>query len=122
MRKICTILDLPPPVTNKNFKRHCTKLLEAAKTTARASMKSAADALIAARTTAAEESPRDVAVSTDGTWMKRGFSSVYSVQTAISWDSQKVLDVEVLSKYCSLCTAKLALVRKGQITQEAYDM
>lgn len=42
--------------------------------------------------------PTDSAVSTDGdgTWMKRGFSSVYGVQTTIAWDSGKVIDVEIL--------------------------
>lgn len=48
----------------------------------------------------------DVAVSFDGTWAKRGFTSLTGVVFAISVDSGEVLDYTVLSKACQKCSLK----------------
>lgn len=50
-----------------------------------------------------EESLYDIAVSGDGTWRKRGFSSSYGVVTAMSTITGKALDCEVMSKECKQC-------------------
>jgi hypothetical protein len=42
-------------------------------------------------------------ISIDGTWQKRGYSSHNGVVTAISLDTKKCLDVEVLSDKCQQC-------------------
>ena len=39
----------------------------------------------------------DAAVSYDGTWMRRGYASLYGAFIAISWDNSNVLDYAVLS-------------------------
>ena len=39
----------------------------------------------------------------DGTWQKRGYSSHNGVVTAISLDTKKCLDVEILSDKCQQC-------------------
>ena len=39
----------------------------------------------------------------DGTWHKRGHSSMHGVVSAISVDNVKVLDVDVSSTFCMLC-------------------
>ena len=44
-----------------------------------------------------------VAVSVDGTWHKRGFSSKCGVVAAILVDTVEVIDFEVLSKHCYQC-------------------
>ena len=46
----------------------------------------------------------DVAVSFDGTWHHRGFKSSHGVGVVMSIDTGEVLDVEVLSKDCSICS------------------
>ena len=48
----------------------------------------------------------DVGVSVDGTWQRRGFSSNNGVVTAISIDTGKVVDVEIMSKICKGCKQK----------------
>ena len=48
----------------------------------------------------------DAAVSFDGTWAKRGFTSLTGVVFAISLDSGEVLDYAVLSKACQKCARK----------------
>ncbi|EFN69934.1 hypothetical protein EAG_00287, partial [Camponotus floridanus] len=42
-------------------------------------------------------------VSGDGSWRKRGFSSLFGLVTLIGWYTGKVLDVCVKSKYCKVC-------------------
>ena len=44
-----------------------------------------------------------VAVSIDGTWHKRGYSSKYGVVVAILVETVEVIDYEVLSKHCFEC-------------------
>lgn len=45
----------------------------------------------------------DIPIAFDGTWQKRGFVSKNACCTVTSVDTGKVLDVEVLTKYCSGC-------------------
>lgn len=49
----------------------------------------------------------------DGSWQKRGFTSLNGVITATSIDTGKVLDVECLSKYCFICKGKRVLDHDG---------
>ena len=46
----------------------------------------------------------DAAVSFDGTWAKRGFTSLTGVVFVLSVDTGEVLDYHVLSKSCQTCT------------------
>ena len=48
----------------------------------------------------------DTAVSFDGTWAKRGFTSQTSVVFVISVDTGKVLDCHLLSKFCQKYSLK----------------
>nr|XP_047144770.1 uncharacterized protein LOC124818251 [Hydra vulgaris] len=47
----------------------------------------------------------DVVVSYDGTWQKRGHSSLNGVVAVIASDSGKCVDYQVLSKICNVCTS-----------------
>jgi len=48
----------------------------------------------------------DVAVSFDGTWAKRGFTSLRDVVFVISVDTGEVLGYHVMSKSCHRCSLK----------------
>ena len=48
----------------------------------------------------------DPAVSFDGTWAKRGFTSLTGVVFVVSVDTGEVLDYHVLSKACQRCSLK----------------
>lgn len=50
------------------------------------------------------EGNSDISVAYDGSWQKRGFKSKNGIATLTSFDTGKVLDLEVLTKYCSGCT------------------
>ena len=46
---------------------------------------------------------KQLIVSGDGTWKKRGFTSLYGVSAIIGYYSGKVVDVMVKSAYCKIC-------------------
>ncbi|XP_054259610.1 circumsporozoite protein-like [Macrosteles quadrilineatus] len=48
----------------------------------------------------------DLSVGIDGTWQKRGYSSLNGVVTVSCIDTGKILDAEVFSKYCHSCACK----------------
>lgn len=86
-RKLYAFLDLPTPVAKKNYQRHVKNLHQAAKATASLSMNNAAEVGFTQRVAAGEESPAEIAVTADGTWMRRGYSSLYGMQTVIAWET-----------------------------------
>jgi len=45
----------------------------------------------------------ELTVSGDGTWKKRGFSSLFGVSSIIGYYTGKVIDVIVKSSYCKVC-------------------
>ena len=45
----------------------------------------------------------NISVSYDGTWMKRGFTSLYGVGVAIDILTGLVVDYHIMSKYCHAC-------------------
>ena len=63
-----------------------------------------------------ETSTIDVAVTVDGTWAKRGFTSNFGVVPAMSVDTGEIIDVAVMSKYCDEC-ANWSWLRQDAFTQ-----
>jgi len=51
-----------------------------------------------------ERPPNDLKISGDGSWKKRGFTSLYGVATLIGYYSGKIIDLVVKSRYCQACT------------------
>lgn len=47
--------------------------------------------------------PHKLKVSGDGSWKKRGFTSLFSVTTIIGYYSGKIIDLVVKSGYCQAC-------------------
>ena len=47
----------------------------------------------------------NIAVSCDGTWQKRGYSSLNGVVSVINVETGKVIDYRVLTKKCAQCTS-----------------
>ncbi|GFV17908.1 uncharacterized protein TNCV_2770771 [Trichonephila clavipes] len=54
----------------------------------------------------ANDNNTNIAVALDGTWHKRGYSSLNGVVCAMSVENGKVIDFEALTKYCSSCKGK----------------
>lgn len=102
-RTMCAVLNLPPPPTK--FASYNARLLDASTTTVRNSMAKAAEEL--KKEAFYSDGDLETAVTVDGTWMKRGYSSLHGVVAAISADTGKVLDFEVESKFCHICARNL---------------
>ena len=82
----------------EELSKYCYQIKDSAKRVAERSMSNAASKL------RGDAIYADVGVSVDGTWQRKGFSSMNGVVTAISIDSGKVLDTAILSKNCKGCT------------------
>ena len=113
--KFCAALNMPHPLSQTSYQGHVKILLESSKTVAEASMVRAA-AQVKEQTGSA-----DISVSYDGTWMRRGFASLFGAFVAISWETGKVIDFEVLSRYCHECVTLTRKLHSGSLSQEQYD-
>ena len=115
-------LNLPPPT--QTYSTNMKLLAEQATTEARRSMQQAADEVKAIQ-------GRDIRVSVDGTWQRRGYSSKQGVVTVLSNlgqnESNKVIDTEVLSTFCHTClqtnndNIKLSTIKKGHTCAKNHD-
>ena len=121
LKKICATLDMPPPLAKKSFDFHRSTLQQATEILAQESMSRWAADLVSLRTSRHAVNPADVVVSTNGTWMRRGYSSLCAVQTVLSLDTKKILDVEILSKSCARCRSWRSRLDKHEVSKEEYD-
>lgn len=95
-KTLCSVLNTPaPPVL---YNKVNSVLLESLEKVAEQCMQDAAIEAVNDN-----NGCNEIAVALDGTWQKRGHSSLHGVVTATSVDTGKVLDVECLSKYCMSC-------------------
>ena len=63
------------------------------------------------------ERPTDhLKVSGDGSWKKRGYTSLYGVTTLIGYYSGKVIDLDVKSGYCHTCA-----IKKSTMNDEEFE-
>ncbi|GFV25906.1 uncharacterized protein TNCV_3868731 [Trichonephila clavipes] len=90
----CGVMNLPPPP--KRFYESLHALNNATEKVAKVSM-----ALAAAETLSFNNGNPNVPVAIDGTWQKKGHTSLNGVVTAVSVDTGKVVDAEILSRKCS---------------------
>ncbi|GFU54021.1 uncharacterized protein TNCV_246511 [Trichonephila clavipes] len=90
----CGVMNLPPPP--KRFYESLHALNNATEKVAKVSM-----ALAAAETLSFNNGNPNVPVAIDGTWQKRSHTSLNGVVTAVSVNTGKVVDAEILSRKCS---------------------
>lgn len=102
LSRFCNNLDLPGPVAKRAFERHSKQIRDAAVLEAKESMSVAVEEIRQLNGCEGDELA-DIAINIDGTWMKRGHSSLYCAVFAISWQTDKVIDYAVLSKFCYEC-------------------
>ncbi|GFW19252.1 uncharacterized protein TNCV_255791 [Trichonephila clavipes] len=98
-RIFCGLMNLPPPPAK--FERPNSLFLNVLKTISEDSMNAAVHEAVIAN-----DNNSNIAVAVDGTWHKRGYSSLNGVVCATSVENGKVIDFEALTKYCSSCKGK----------------
>ncbi|GFV69086.1 uncharacterized protein TNCV_2929151 [Trichonephila clavipes] len=57
----------------------------------------------------------------DGTWQRRGYTSMNGCVAAISVDTGKVLDIEVMSSYCPTCKRLQTMPRNFKYESSKAD-
>ena len=117
--KFAAALNMPVPMTFASYNGHAKALHKSSKIVAQNSMAAAASSI---RAQAGHvEQVCDTAVTYDGTWMRRGFASLHGVFVAIAWDIGKIVDVEVLSRFCHLCSHLNSRRKKQELTDAEYQ-
>ena len=97
--RFCSLMNMPPPPKPSAYLACNDALSIAAKTVATDVMRDAGKELH-------HDSDSEVVqcgVSCDGTWQRRGYSSLNGCVTTISMETGKCLDVEILCKVCHTC-------------------
>lgn len=89
----CAVMNLPPPPFR--YYKHEQFLEQAAEKVCKASMAAAVTEAITEN-----DGDKDLSVALDGSWQKRGHTSLNGVVSCTSLSTGKVLDIEVMSKYC----------------------
>ena len=110
LAKFCGIMNLPAPISFKSFNDNLKKVSAAAVNVAEnvmlAASKSIREKYLLEMPELAQQDPDfalPIAVSIDGTWQKRGYSSRLGVVFVISIATGEILDYEVLSLFCQEC-------------------
>ena len=91
----CKLMNMPPPMDKKSYRKTFTKLYRAYSNVAYQSISKAAEDISIAPEA---DGIKNIIASSDGTWQRRGYSSLNGVVTCIS--KGKVLNYEVLCKVC----------------------
>ena len=99
-KKFCGLMTIPGVPTKNNFDKISRRLTTKVFKVAEDSMIAASKELHA---DAREDKAISCGVSVDGTWQKRGFSSLNGCVAALSIDTGKILDIEAMSRYCKGC-------------------
>lgn len=115
LRKFCGVINLPPPVLKVAFQQHQRALRTASRSVAESIMEQAAME-VQQLNIEKEREEKVTAVTFDGTWMKRGFTSLLGVFTCIDWE-----DIHTSTKYCHSCRHWMELREHHEISAEAYE-
>jgi len=99
--KFCAFMDLPRPIFQSFYDQVVKKITTGAEAICQLSLKSAVQE--EKEQSDAKGETNGITVSGDGSWRKRGFSSLYGFVSLIEWYTGKVVDILVKSKYCKAC-------------------
>jgi hypothetical protein len=94
---VCGLMNISPPPDS--YREHEIQLCNVMQNLSNESMKKAVEEVVD------KSESRDICVAVDGSWQKRGHTSLNGVVTVTSVDTGKVLDVSIMSKHC-LCPEK----------------
>ncbi|GFU82342.1 CCHC-type domain-containing protein [Trichonephila clavipes] len=95
-KKLCAFLGLPF-LSKLAFRNQERKLLKATEWVAQENINAALSEI------KGSNSFTKCGISIYGTWQRRGYSSLNGCVSAISVDTGKILDIEVMTQYCHIC-------------------
>ena len=97
-------MNIPQPQRPKSFKKSSHVIAKHANTVAVKSMKAAAKEVCVLKKSEDGTNAINCGVSCDGTWQRRGHSSLNECFSGMLIDTGKVLDVKELSTFCKECS------------------
>ena len=114
LNMFCGIMNMESPMQKKTFTMHLSSLRKAVNCVADNSMSTAASD-VHKKEDEVDGITNSLCVF-DGTWQKRGFSSLVGAVSSISTVNYKVLDIEIVSKFCRKCEEikRLILTREKE--------
>ena len=115
LRLFAGVMNMATPSDQRPFTNLMEKLSDAVVSVAEESMNNAASDV--REKSESSDDIVDTKCLFDGTWQKRGFSSLIGVVSCISAVNYKVLDIEDLTKHCRGCTE----IKKMKLPQEKED-
>ncbi|GFT70220.1 uncharacterized protein TNCV_3456751 [Trichonephila clavipes] len=98
--KLCGTLNLPR-LSKTAYTNHENKLMSVISEVSELSMQKAASELLVLHPT--KNKIVECGISVDGTWQRRGYSSMNACVAALSVDTGEVVDIEIMSSYCPTC-------------------
>ena len=101
LMKFCAFMELPRPIFQSCYDRVIKNICSATEVVSKNSMMKAVEEEKIISAENGEEN--GITISGDGSWRKRGFTSLYGLVSVIGWYSGKVVDAVVKSKYCKSC-------------------
>lgn len=116
IQKFTSLMDMPKPMTQNNYDKIIVKLKNIVKSVAEETMSDAVEEI--KEITPVVDDYYDTSISCDGSWQRRGYSSLNGVVTVISMDTGKVLDCEPMCRKCKACNMKEPLKKTDP---EAYN-
>ena len=102
LEKLTALMNLPKPMTANNYDKIVNRLNVVAKEVANETMTDVSENLLSKSKDPNHDTVIDT-VSCDGSWQKRGYSSLNGVVTVISMDNGKILDIEPMTRTCKSC-------------------
>ena len=96
-------MNLPKPMTAKNYDKIVNSLNAVVKKVTNETMIDSSDDLLSEGKDLNDATVIETAVSCDGSWQKRAYSSLNGVVTVISVDNAKILDIEATTRTCKSC-------------------
>ena len=103
LEKLTALMYLPKPMTANSYDKIVNRLNVVAKEVTNETMRDASEDLLCKSKDPNDDTVIDTAVSCDGSWQKRGYSSLNGVVTVISTDNSKILDIEPMTQTCKSC-------------------
>ena len=117
------VMNMPPSYSHSNYDETVKELLGPYEDALNESMLEAAANVKSQATTVTQEQDEEVTesednqtlvhessanvydcdVSVDGSWQRRGYASLNSIVSAMEWVSDKVVDIDVVTKDCRSC-------------------
>lgn len=116
LNTFCGVMDLPKPVARSYFDLINDQLKTASKEVAQDSMKAAVQEELDIETSESSE----ITVSGDGSWRKRGHTSLQGISSLIRHDNGKVIDIAIKHSFCRACAEHENDDKNSQEYQEWY--